>query len=252
MSDPQKIIITTSFLVLTGYDERYRLIPEMMPKFIKQAVIRYILTLLFVSFVLFLPAGSIKFWNAWIFIGALFLPAFFALVYFVIIDPDLLQKRLKTKEKEKTQRIFNILYIITFIITLIITGLDFKYHWSIVPVWLVIVATGIMICSYFMLLLVLKQNSYASRVVEIQKGQKVIDIGLYSVVRHPMYLSALIFFCPMPLVLGSLYAFIIPVILAPFLLLIRIINEEKVLKNNLNGYKEYVKKVKYRLIPFVW
>ncbi len=223
-----------------------------MFKLIKQVVIRYILILLFVSFVLFLPAGSLKFWNAWIFIGALFLPELFALIYLAIKDPELLQKRLKIKEKEKAQRIFNILYIIIFIITLIITGLDFKYHWSIVPVWLVIVATGIMISGFFMAFIVLKQNSYASRVVEIQEGQKVIDVGLYSVVRHPMYLSALIFFCPMPLVLGSLYAFIIPVILAPFLLLIRIINEEKVLKNNLNGYKEYVKKVKYRLIPFVW
>jgi len=223
-----------------------------MFKLIKQVVIRYILILLFVSFVLFLPAGSLKFWNAWIFIGALFLPELFALIYLAIKDPELLQKRLKIKEKEKAQRIFNILYIIIFIITLIITGLDFKYHWSIVPVWLVIVATGIMISGFFMVFIVLKQNSYASRVVEIQEGQKVIDVGLYSVVRHPMYLSALIFFCPMPLVLGSLYAFIIPVILAPFLLLIRIINEEKVLKNNLNGYKEYVKKVKYRLIPFVW
>jgi protein-S-isoprenylcysteine O-methyltransferase Ste14 len=223
-----------------------------MFKLIKQVVIRYILILLFVSFVLFLPAGSLKFWNAWIFIGALFLPELFALIYLAIKDPELLQKRLKIKEKEKAQRIFNILYIIIFIITLIITGQDFKYHWSIVPVWLVIVATGIMISGFFMAFIVLKQNSYASRVVEIQEGQKVIDVGLYSVVRHPMYLSALIFFCPMPLVLGSLYAFIIPVILAPFLLLIRIINEEKVLKNNLNGYKEYVKKVKYRLIPFVW
>jgi protein-S-isoprenylcysteine O-methyltransferase Ste14 len=223
-----------------------------MFKLIKQVVIRYILILLFVSFVLFLPAGSLKFWNAWIFIGALFLPELFALIYLAIKDPELLQKRLKIKEKEKAQRIFNILYIIIFIITLIITGLDFKYHWSIVPVWLVIVATGIMISGFFIAFIVLKQNSYASRVVEIQEGQKVIDVGLYSVVRHPMYLSALIFFCPMPLVLGSLYAFIIPVILAPFLLLIRIINEEKVLKNKLNGYKEYVKKVKYRLIPFVW
>lgn len=223
-----------------------------MPKLIKQAIIRYILTLLFVFFLLFLPAGSLKFWNAWIFIGALFLPDLFLLIYLAIKDPGLLQKRLKIKEKDKSQRIFNVLYYIGIIITLIITGLDFKYRWSVVPLWLVIVATGIMISGFFMAFIALKQNRYASRVVEIQEGQKIIDFGLYSVVRHPMYLSALFLFCPMPLVLGSWYAFIIPVIVAPFLLVIRIINEEKVLKNDLNGYEDYMKKVKYRLLPFIW
>jgi len=226
--------------------------PEMMPQLIKQAVLRYILALLLVSLLLFLPAGSLKFWNAWMFIGALFLPALFALIYLFKTDPDLLQNRLKTKEKEKIQRIFNILYMIAFIMTLIITGLDFKYHWSVVPVWLVIVAAGIMICSYFMIVLVMKQNRYASRVVEIQIGQKVIDDGLYSVVRHPMYLFASIFFLSIPLVLGSLYALILPAIIVPFLLIIRITNEEKVLKNNLDGYEKYMKKVKYRLLPFIW
>jgi protein-S-isoprenylcysteine O-methyltransferase Ste14 len=223
-----------------------------MPRLIIQALIRLIIGLLFFSFLLFLPAGSLKFWNGWIFIGALFLPSLIALIYFAIKDPELLQKRSKTKEREKSQIIFNILYGITFITTLIITGLDFKYNWSTVPVWLVMIAAGIMISGYFMICIVLKQNRYASRVVEIQEDQRVVDIGLYSVVRHPMYLFASIYFCSMPLVLGSLYAFVIPVVVAPFLLVIRIINEEKVLRNNLNVYEDYMKKVKYRLLPFIW
>lgn len=222
-----------------------------MPRLIIQALLRLIIGLLFFSLLLFLP-GSLKFWNGWIFIGALFLPSLIALIYFALTDPELLQKRGRTKEREKSQIIFSILYAITFIVALIITGMDFRYHWSAVPLWLVIVASGIMISAYFMICVVLKQNRYASRVVEIQEGQRVIDIGLYSVVRHPMYLFATIYFCSMPLVLGSWYAFIIPVIAAPVLLIIRIINEEKILKNDLNGYEDYMKKVKYRLLPFIW
>jgi protein-S-isoprenylcysteine O-methyltransferase Ste14 len=222
------------------------------PRIIILALLRLIIALLFFSLLLFLPAGSLKFWNGWIFIGALFLPSLFALVYFAIRDPELLQKRGRTKEREKSQRIFSILFAISFIISLIITGMDFRYHWSTVPLWLVIFAAGIMISGYCMICLVLKQNRYASRVIEIQEGQRVIDVGLYSVVRHPMYLFATIYFCSMPLVLGSWYAFIIPVIVAPVLLVIRIINEEKVLKNDLNGYEDYMKKVKYRLLPFIW
>ena len=222
------------------------------PRIIILALLRIIITLLFFSLLLFLPAGSLKFCNGWIFIGALFFPSLIGIIYFAIKDPEILQKRSKIKEKEKSQRIFNIFFAITLIIALIITGLDYKYHWSVVPLWLVIVAAVIMISGYFMICVVLKQNRYASRVVEIQEGQRVVDIGLYSVVRHPMYLFATIYFCSMPLVLGSWYAFIIPVIAAPVLLVIRIINEEKVLKKDLNGYEDYMKKVKYRLLPFIW
>jgi len=220
-------------------------------KLIIQVITKYILALLFIGLLLFTPASSFKFWNAWLYIGALFIPMFFVMIYLIIKDPELIQKRMKMKEKEKTQKIYVILSIITFIITFTIPGLDFKYHWSNVPVWLVMIATVIMICGYFMFFIVMKQNSYASRVIEIQKGQKVIDTGLYSVVRHPMYLSALILFGISPLALGSFYA-LIPMLFIPFLLVIRILNEEKVLKNNLNGYEEYMKKIKYRVIPFIW
>jgi len=221
------------------------------PELIFQAIIKYISALLFVGLLLFVPAGSFKFWNAWVFMGALFIPMIFVMVYLIIKDPELMQKRMKVQEKEKTQKIYVVLSIIVFIITYAIPGLDFKYHWSNVPLWLVMVATVIMIVGYFMFFLVMKQNSYASRVIEIQKGQKLIDTGLYSVVRHPMYFSALILFCFSTLVLGSYYA-LIPMMLIPLLLVIRILNEEKVLKNNLMGYEAYMKKIKYRLIPLIW
>jgi protein-S-isoprenylcysteine O-methyltransferase Ste14 len=216
-----------------------------------QAITKYILALLFIGLLLFAPAGSFKFWNAWVFMGGLFIPMIFVMTYLIIKDPELMQKRMKMQEKEKTQKIYVVLSIIIFMITYTIPGLDFKYHWSKVPLWLVIVATLIMIFGYFMFFTVMKQNSYASRVIEIQKGQKVIDTGLYSVVRHPMYLAALILFGISPLVLGSFYA-LIPMMFIPLLLVIRILNEEKVLQNNLNGYQEYMKKIKYRLIPLIW
>jgi protein-S-isoprenylcysteine O-methyltransferase Ste14 len=220
-------------------------------KILIQVIIRYILSLIFASVLLFLPAGSLKFWNAWVFLSALFIPMLFVLIYLIIKDPELLQKRIKTNEKEKSQKIYLVLSIITILITFIVPGLDFKNHWSQIPDWLVIVATVIMILGYYMFFMVMKQNRYASRVIEIQKGQKVIDFGLYSIVRHPMYLAATILFCSIPIILGSLYG-LIPVFLIPLLLIIRILNEEKVLKENLNGYSEYMKKVKYRLIPFIW
>lgn len=220
-------------------------------KILMQVFIRYILSLIFVSVILFLPAGSLKFWNAWLFLSALFIPMLFVLIYLIIKDPELLKKRIKTKEKEKTQKIYLVLSMITIIVTFIVPGLDFKYHWSQLPDWLVVVATVIMILGYYMFFMVMKQNSYASRVIEIQKGQKVIDSGLYSIVRHPMYLAATILFCSVPIILGSLYG-TIPVIFIPFLLIIRIQNEEKVLKENLKGYSEYMKKVRYKLIPLIW
>jgi protein-S-isoprenylcysteine O-methyltransferase Ste14 len=135
---------------------------------------------------------------------------------------------------------------------MIIPGLDFRFHWSHVPVWLVIVASTIMLFGFIMVVIVMKQNIYTSRTIEIQEGQKLIDSGLYSIVRHPMYLFGLIVICSMPLILGSVYAFMPLIILCPLLFIIRILNEEKVLKDNLNGYKEYMEKVKYRLIPYIW
>jgi len=216
-----------------------------------RALVMYILSLLFMVLLIFLPAGSLKFRNGWLFIGVLFTAMFIVLTWLMVKDPDLLAKRLKTKEKEKPQKAYLTLSMIVLLFTFIIPGLDYRFHWSDVPVPIVVVATVIMLAGYLIFFAVMRQNTYASRVIEIQEGQKLIDTGLYSLVRHPMYLGASILFVPAPLVLGSWYA-LIPVVLVPILLIIRIMNEEKVLVNGLKGYSEYMKKVRYRLIPYIW
>jgi len=216
-----------------------------------KVIIVYLLSLFLVGLLIFVPAGSLKFWNGWLFLGALFIPMFCALVYLLSRDPDLLVRRMKTKEKEKTQKIYLILSIIVFLVTFIIPGLDFKYSWSTVPLSVVLTSTFMMMSGYLMVFIVMKQNTYASRVIEIQDEQKLIDTGMYSFVRHPMYLGATILYGFAPLVLGSFYA-LIPMVFIPILLIIRIRNEEKVLIAGLKGYDEYLKKVKYRLLPFIW
>jgi protein-S-isoprenylcysteine O-methyltransferase Ste14 len=214
-------------------------------------LIRYFLALLLVGLLIFLPAGSFKFWNGWLYIVTVFIPMFFVLIYLFVKDPDLLKKRMKMKEREKSQRVYLILSIAVFIITYIVPGLDYRFQWSDVPIIIIILSTCIVLVGYLMFFMVMKQNSYASRIVEIQTGQKLIDTGLYAVVRHPMYSAAIILYGFSPLVLGSFYA-LIPMVFIPVLLIIRIINEEKVLINGLKGYDSYMKKVKYRLFPFIW
>lgn len=211
----------------------------------------YLLSFFYVALLIFVPAGSLKFWNGWLFMAALFIPMIFILMYLLIKKPDLLTRRLKTKEKEKTQKAYQVLSIIVCLITFIVPGLDFRFNWSDVPLSVVLISTFIMISGYLMFFIVMKQNTYASRVIEIQDEQKLIDTGLYSFIRHPMYLAGTILFGFAPLVLGSFYA-LIPMVFIPILLIIRIRNEEKVLIDGLKGYNEYMKKVKYRLLPFIW
>jgi len=216
-----------------------------------RALLFYLFSLLLVGLLVFFPAGSMKFWNGWLFLGALFIPMFCILIYLLIKDPDLLVKRMKTKEKEKTQKTYLILSIIVCLITFIMPGLDFRFNWSDVPLSVVLISTLIMMSGYLMFFIVMKQNTYASRVIEIQDEQKLIDTGLYSFVRHPMYLAGTILYGFAPLVLGSYYA-LIPAVFIPILLIIRIKNEEKVLVKGLKGYAEYMKKVRYRLFLFIW
>lgn len=220
-------------------------------KLIITTITRYILVVLFLIMLIFLPAGSFKFWNGWLFIGALCIPMIFVMIYLIINDPDLLVKRMKTDEKEKPQKRYLLFSIIASVITFVLPGLDYRFNWSSVPIWLVIVATAFMIAGYVMFFIVMKQNSYASRVVEIQEEQKLIDTGLYSLVRHPMYFGATILYGFSPLTLGSYYA-MIPMMFIPLLLIIRIKNEEEVLRKGLKGYDEYMKKVKFRIIPYIW
>jgi protein-S-isoprenylcysteine O-methyltransferase Ste14 len=176
---------------------------------------------------------------------------FFVLILLSVKDPDLLAKRLNTKEREKPQKIYVLFSIFICLITYVIPGLDFRFHWSRVPILLVWLSAAGMLTGYFLFVVVMRQNSYASRVIEIQQGQKLIDTGLYSVVRHPMYMAATLLFGFSPLVLGSFYG-LLPAVFIPIALVIRIMNEEKVLREGLPGYEAYMQKVRFRLIPYIW
>jgi protein-S-isoprenylcysteine O-methyltransferase Ste14 len=200
---------------------------------------------------LFLTAGTLRFWNGWLFIGVFAICSVSILFLISLTNPKLAQKRVKGMEKEKPQRIVMSLLTLCALAMLAVSGFDYKYQWSRVPTQLVIVSALIMTSTFVMLYINMKENSYASRVVEIQEDQKIIDTGTYSIVRHPMYLAFSIMFCVSPIVLGSFYS-LIPAICIPFLLTFRIRNEEKVLRNGLVEYETYTKKVKYRLVPFIW
>ena len=220
-------------------------------KLILKAGLRYTLALAVVAAMLFGSAGTFDYWNAWLFLAVLFIPMLFVLVFLYIKDPQLLEKRMHTREREKVQKAYVVISVLLFVVTYLLPGFDHRYRWSNVPLWLVAVSAVLMLAGYTLFFLVMRQNSYASRVIEIQQGQKVIDTGLYAVVRHPMYSAATLLYVSSTLVLGSFYA-LIPVVFIPGILVIRLLNEEKVLKRDLPGYTEYMAKVRYRLIPYIW
>lgn len=213
--------------------------------------IRLVLGAIAIGVLLFAPAGSFGYWNAWLFMVALFVPMMFALAYFYRRDRSLLEKRLKVREKQTEQKTYVKLSLAWFLISFLVPGFDYRFGWSEVPMWLVWASVAVMVFGYALFMLVMVQNTFASRVIEIQENQRVIDTGLYSVVRHPMYMAATLMYMAWPLVLGSYYA-LIPMMLLPALLVYRIKNEEAVLRTGLDGYTEYAKRVRYRLIPFVW
>lgn len=200
---------------------------------------------------MFLPAGTIRYPGAWLFIALLFLPMFIMGFVLWIKAPRLLEKRLNNKEKEKTQRGVIALSGLMFLIGFVLSSLDFRFAWSSVPLWLVTVSSVFFLVGCGMYAEVMRENAYLSRTVEVQENQTVIRTGLYGIVRHPMYLATLFMFLPLPLILGSFWG-LIPFALYPVVTVIRILNEEKVLTDGLEGYAEYKTKVKYRLIPFVW
>ena len=215
------------------------------------ALSRFIPGIITISALLFIPAGSVKFWNAWLFMGVLFIPMLIVIIYLIIHDPELLYKRMNTNEKEKTQKKVVLLMSVIFLSAFIIAGLDYRFEWSRVPKLLEIISALIVLIGYFLFFMVMHQNSYASRVVEIQEKQKVIDTGLYGIVRHPMYFAAILMFMFMPLVLGSFYA-LIPLLIFPFQMSTRMKNEEEILEKGLEGYIQYKEKVQYKIIPFLW
>jgi len=220
-------------------------------KILPKVLLRLFLAYLLIGILIFLPAGTMKFLNGWLFTAGLLIPMTFAMTFLLFRDPELLEKRVNLKEKEEEQKKYVKYSILLFVIAYIIPGLDYRFQWSTVPLWLVVISLLFMLAGYIMFIVVMLQNRYASRVIEIQNEQKLIDSGLYSVVRHPMYLAATILYMSSSLVLGSYYA-LIPMSVLPFLLAFRIVNEEKVLMTGLPGYEEYTRKVKYRMIPFIW
>lgn len=216
-----------------------------------QAIGKFFSGIFMLSLLLLLPAGTVFYWNAWLLIGILFIPMFIVGIILMFSNPELLRKRLKVKEKETEQKSVIILGGLMFICGFIVAGLDYRYQWSVLPKWLVIVATVIFFVGYLMYAEVLRENRYLSRTVEIQESQKVIDTGLYAIVRHPMYTSTILLFLSLPLVLGSLSSFVI-FLMYPLIVIKRIKNEEEVLEKGLAGYSDYKKRIKYKVIPFVW
>ena len=223
----------------------------MSVKLFISAIAKFLLGVILVGALVFIPAGTLSYLGGIIFMSILFIPMFIAGIVMMIKAPELLAKRLNAKEKEKEQGIVVKLSGLMFIGGFILAGLDFRYGWLILPLWVNIAASAVFFISYILYAEVLRENAYLSRTIEIQEGQKVVDTGLYGIVRHPMYAVTLALFLSMPLILGSLISLSV-FLLYPFLIAARILNEEKVLTEGLEGYKEYRKKVKYRLIPFIW
>lgn len=216
-----------------------------------QAIVKFISGVGLVGLLIFLPVGTAAFWKGWLLMGILFVPMFFAGIIMMLKNPKLLKKRLKAKEQQAEQNFVIKLSGLMFVLGFILAGLNFRFLWIVLPDWISWVAAAVFLLAYLLYAEVLRENTYLSRTVEVQHGQKVIDTGLYGIVRHPMYSATIFLFLSMPLILGSAFSFVI-FLVYPVLIAKRIRNEEKVLEDGLEGYKEYKKRVKYRLLPFVW
>jgi len=216
-----------------------------------EALIKLIAGVLLIGLLVFLPAGSFAYWQGWLLMCILFVPMFIAGIFMFVKSPELLRKRLNTKEKEGEQKAVVVMSGLLFIISFISAGMNWRFGWWLLPEWTVWTASALFILSYILYAEVLRENEYLSRIIEVQEGQKVIDTGLYGIVRHPMYMATVLMFPSMPLVLGSPISFIIMLGYIPVIVK-RIRNEEEVLTNGLIGYKEYKTRVKYKLIPLIW
>ena len=220
-------------------------------KLFSQAIVKFIFGVLIIGLLLFWPANTISYWNAWLFMGLLFIPMFIAGIIMMVKSPELLKKRLNAKEKESEQKHVILLSGLMFLFGFIIAGLNYRYNWTTVPNSVVIISSILFILAYILYAEVLRENAYLSRTIEVQDNQKVVDTGLYGIVRHPMYAATILLFLSMPLILGSIISFAI-FFIYPLIISKRIKNEEQVLERELDGYTEYKNKVKYKLIPFIW
>ena len=223
----------------------------MTVKLFFQAIIKYLLGVVLVGLLIFLPAGTLRFWGGWLLMAILFAPMFLAGVVMMVKNPYLLQKRLEAKEKQREQSLVIKLSGVMFLAGFVVAGLGFRFDWYTLPRAVSFGAAVVFLAAYVLYAEVLRENTYLSRTIEVQENQKVIDTGLYGVVRHPMYSATLLLFLSMPLVLGSVYSFLI-FLAYPFIIAKRIRGEEAFLEKELEGYRAYKQKVKYRLIPFIW
>ena len=223
----------------------------MTRKLFLQAMTKFLLGVVLVVLLIFLPAGTLRFAYGWLLMGILFVPMFLAGIVMMFKNPQLLQKRLNANEKQTDQSLVVKLSGLMFLVGFILAGLGFRFGWYALPKAVVICAAVVFLAAYVLYAEVLRENTYLSRTIEVQENQKVIDTGLYGVVRHPMYSATLLLFLSMPLVLGSVYSFVI-FLVYPFLIAKRIQGEEELLERELAGYSEYKQNVKYRLIPFIW
>ncbi|MBQ8727389.1 MAG: isoprenylcysteine carboxylmethyltransferase family protein [Oscillospiraceae bacterium] len=215
------------------------------------AVAKFLLGVILVGGLIFLPAGTFAYWNGWLLMGILFIPMFVAGIVMLVKNPDLLKSRLEGKEEQKEQSVVVKLSGLMFLAGFVVAGLGVRFGWYMLPPWAVVVAAVIFCIAYLLYGEVLRENTYLSRTIRVQENQKVIDTGLYGIVRHPMYSATLLLFLSMPLVLGSVYSFVI-FLAYPFIIAKRIKHEEALLEKELEGYREYRQKVQYRLIPFIW
>lgn len=223
----------------------------MNAKLFFQAIVKFLIGLLLVGLLLFLPAGTFAYPQAWLLIGILFLPMFAAGLVMMRRNPELLRKRLNAKEDQAEQKTVIFLSGLMFLAAFLLAGLNFRFGWLVLPAWVSWAAAVLFLLAYALYAEVLRENAYLSRTIEVQENQKVIDTGLYGIVRHPMYMSTLILFLAMPLVLGSLISFVVMLAYLPIIAK-RIRNEEQVLEEGLDGYREYKTRVRWKVIPFIW
>ena len=215
------------------------------------AILKFLLGVLLVGVLIFLPAGTLNYFNGWLLMGILFIPMFFAGIIMMIKNPNLLKSRLNAKEKLKEQNLVIKLSGLMFLVGFILAGLGVRFNWYVLPKGVSIGGAVAFLLAYVLYAEVLRENAYLSRTIKVEEGQKVVDTGLYAIVRHPMYSITLLLFISMPIVLGSLYS-LIAFLAYPFIIAKRIKSEEEFLEKELDGYAIYKKKVKYRLIPFIW
>ncbi len=216
-----------------------------------QSLTKFLLGVVILGLLIFLPAGSLHYWQGWLLMGILFVPMFVAGLVMMSKNPELLRKRLNAKEQVKEQKAVVALSGLLFIVSFVVAGLNWRFHWWMLPDWAVWVAAALFLVCYLLYAEVLRENTYLSRTIEVQEHQKVVDTGLYGIVRHPMYMATTVLFLMMPLVLASPISFAIMLLYIP-LIAKRIRNEEAVLEQGLEGYSEYKQRVKYKVLPFIW